>query len=111
MKRSEAIRLYKLEYLPSAQRDMVEIVRYIARDLGNPQAALRLSDEFDAAVNILSEYPYACPPYHPIRLLSHEYRKLIVRNYIMLYWVSEETRTVTIMRVVYAPSDYERLLT
>ena len=30
---------YKLEYLPAARKDMLEIVRYISRDIGNPYAA------------------------------------------------------------------------
>ena len=35
--------MYKLEYLPVAQRDMVEIVRYISGELQNPAAADRLA--------------------------------------------------------------------
>ena len=34
---------YKLEYLPVAQRDMIEIVRYISEELKNPIAADRLA--------------------------------------------------------------------
>ena len=37
--------MYKLEYLPVAQRDMVEIVRYISGELQNPAAADRLAME------------------------------------------------------------------
>ena len=37
--------VYKLEYLPVAQRDMVEIVRYISGELQNPAAADRLAME------------------------------------------------------------------
>ena len=36
-------RLYKLEYLPVARKDMLEIVRYISRELQNPDAADRLA--------------------------------------------------------------------
>ena len=34
--------MYKLEYLPVARKDMLEIVRYISRELQNPDAADRL---------------------------------------------------------------------
>ena len=37
--------LYKLEYLPVARKDMIEIVRYISRELQNPDAADRLAVE------------------------------------------------------------------
>ena len=43
---------YKLEYLPVAQRDMIEIVRYISEELKNPIAADRLAVEL---VGIKSE--------------------------------------------------------
>ena len=33
--------MYKLEYLPVARKDMIEIVRYISRELQNPDAAVR----------------------------------------------------------------------
>ena len=80
--------MYNLEYLPVALQDMVAIVRYISRELGNPAAA----------------------PYTPIRPLKHEYRKVLVQNYFIFYWVDEEKKLITIARVVYAKSDYDPLL-
>ena len=104
------MRLYDLEYLPSARRDMVEIIRYIARNLNNEGAALRLAEKFDEAVKILLNFPYSCPVYYPLRTLRYEYRKLIVGKYIMFYRVTEETKTVTVACVVYSGSDYEKQL-
>jgi len=102
--------LYKLEYLPVARKDMLEIVRYISGELQNPDAADRLAVELvDAAENVLT-FPYANPAYRPIRPLKHEYRKILVQNYLILYWVDEEKKLVTVARVVYAKRDYGRLL-
>ena len=43
--------MYKLEYLPVARKDMLEIVRYISGELQNPDAADHLAVELvDAAV-------------------------------------------------------------
>ena len=68
--------MYKLEYLPVARKDMLEIVRYISRELQNPGAADHLAVELvDAAESVLS-FPYAPPAYQPIRPLKHEYRKI-----------------------------------
>ena len=96
--------MYKLEYLPVARKDMLEIVRYISGELQNPDAAARL-----AAESVLT-FPYATPAYQPIRPLKHEYRKILVQNYLMFYWVDEEKKLVTVARVVYAKRDYGRLL-
>lgn len=102
--------MYKLEYLPVAQKDMIEIVRYISRELQNPDAADRLAVELVNAAESVLTFPCAAPAYQPIRSLKHEYRKILVQNYLMFYWVDEEERLVTVARVVYAKRDYGRLL-
>lgn len=102
--------MYKLEYLPVAQRDMVEIVRYISHDLQNPTAANHLANALIESGEGITVFPYANPAYIPIRPLKYEYRKLMVENYLMLYWVDEERKLVTVARVLYARRDYGRLL-
>ena len=102
--------MYKLEYLPVAQRDMVEIVRYISGELQNPTAADRLAMELVNAAESVLIFPYALPVYQPIRPLKREYRKILVQNFLMFYWVDEEKKLVTVARVVYAKRDIARLL-
>lgn len=102
--------MYKLEYLPAARQDMVDIVQYISRELCNPAAADQLAIELVNAGDSIPRFPYANPAYIPIRPLKHEYRKRLVQNYIMLYWVDEEKKLVTVARVVYAKRDFERML-
>lgn len=102
--------MYKLEYLPVARRDMIEIVRYIGQELQNPTAADQLAMELIEAGDSIPKFPYANPAFIPIRPLKHEYRKLLVQNYFMFYWVDEVKKLVTVARVVYARRDYERLL-
>lgn len=102
--------MYKVRYLPIARQDMVEIAGYISQVLHNPTAAERLAVELTEAADSLSAFPYANPVYLPIRPLLHEYRKLPVRNYLLLYWVEEDTKLVTIARVLYARRNYGELL-
>jgi len=89
---------------------MIDIARYISRELNNPVAADRLALELIEAGDSIPAFPYANPAYIPIRPLKHEYRKLLVENYLMLYWVDEEKKLVTVARVIYAKRDYELLL-
>ena len=102
--------MYKLEYLPVAQKDMLEIVRYISKTLNNSDAADRLATELIVAAESVLPFPYASPVYTSVRPLKHEYRKQFVQNYIMFYWVDEKKKRVTIARVVYAKRDYKQLL-
>ena len=92
------------------EQDMVAIVRYISRELGNPAAADRLATELIDAGDSIPKFPYMNSSYTPIRPLKHEYRKVLVQNYFIFYWVDEEKKLITIARVVYAKSDYDPLL-
>jgi len=89
---------------------MIEIVRYISQELQNPTAADQLAMELIEAGDSIPKFPYANPAFIPIRPLKHEYRKLLVQNYFMFYWVDEVKKLVTVTRVVYARRDYKRLL-
>lgn len=99
-----------MEYLPVARQDMIDIARYISRELNNPVAADRLAVKLVEAGESIPAFPYANPAYIPIRPLKHEYRKLLVENYLMFYWVDEERKLVTVARVIYAKRDYDLLL-
>ena len=93
---------YTVAYLPSAVDDLQETVRYIAHTLGNPSAAQKFSEELIYQVGMLSDFPYSAPAYTPLRPLKHEYRRLLVKNYFVFYWVDEDTKTVTVARIIYA---------
>jgi len=101
---------YKVEYLPIAQKDMVEIAKYIGVNLSNPQSAERLADKMVSEIEKLSEMPYRYPAYLPIRSLNREYRKLIIDNYTIFYCVDENTKIVTIARAIYSKRNYGELL-
>ncbi|HIV03286.1 MAG TPA: type II toxin-antitoxin system RelE/ParE family toxin [Candidatus Aphodoplasma excrementigallinarum] len=102
--------MYKVEFLPIAAKDMHEIVRYISKDLCNPMAAARLAKQFITAADTLGDYPYASAVYTPIRPLEKEYRKLVVKNYMMFYWADEAQKCVTVASVLYAKRDYGRII-
>lgn len=102
--------MYELEILPRAVDDMTEIVRYISHELSNPASATALADELIETAENLCEFPYACPLHQTIRPLGHEYRRAIIRNYLMFYWVDEKSKTVTVARVIYGKRDYPSML-
>lgn len=102
--------MYRLEYLPIARKDMLDIVKYISMELQNPDAANHLAVEMVDAAESLVTFPYTTPAYQLIRPLKHEYRKILVQNFLMFYWVDEEKKLVTVARVVYAKRNYGRLL-
>lgn len=81
---------------------MTEAARYISAELKSPAAAEKLAEEFVEAAERIAAFPYAHPAYIPVRPLKREYRKRVVKNYLLFYYVDEERRTVTVARVIYA---------
>lgn len=102
--------MYKTVFLPIALNDMLEIANYISNELKNPIAADRLSEKFVGAAEALADFPYSNPVYIPMKQLEHEYRKTVVENYLMFYWVDEPSKTVTVARVIYGKRDYGRMI-
>lgn len=102
--------MYTLEYLPSAKRDMEDIAEYIGVKLANPAAVYKLAEKMVREAEKLTDMPYKCGVYFSPRPLKHEYRKLLVGNYIMFYYVDEYDKLITISRVIYAKRDIGKLL-
>ena len=100
--------MYKLEFLPIAKNDMIEIVGYIGGELQNPVAAGRVAEESIAAAEELCRFPYAHQVYIPIKPLEYEHRRVLVGNYFLFYTVDENKKTVTVMRVIYAQRALEK---
>lgn len=102
--------MYELIFLPKAKTDLEEIIIYIRNELSNPQASIRLVEKIYKATERLTEFPYAYPLYYPIKSLKYEYRKLVVENYVILYFVDEKSHSVTIARVVYGKRNVNNIL-
>lgn len=100
--------MHRLKYLPLAQKDLRNIISYIADTLKAPKAAVDLVDALDNSISRLQQFPYSCKVYKPIEPLETEYRMLPVKNCLVFYIVSEQE--VEIHRIVYAKMDIKNSL-
>jgi len=100
--------MHKLRYLPLAQKDLRNIISYIADTLKAPKAAMDLVDALDHSISCLAQFPYSCRVYQPIEPLEDEYRILPVKNYLVFYVVSEHD--VEIRRIIYAKMDIAKII-
>ncbi len=102
--------MYTVEYLPVAKKDMVDIVTYISKELQNPLVAEKFAIEMVEKIEGLARFPYSNSAYFPIRKLKREYRKLQIKNFIAWYYVDEETKIITVSRVLYSKRDVHSML-
>jgi len=76
---------YKLSYLPLFSEDLNEIVHYIAVVLKNPDAAERLVNDVEAAINKRLAMPESFAPYPSTRERELPYYPIYVRNFTVFY--------------------------
>ena len=102
--------MYEVIYLPTARKQLEDIVDYIAVELATPGAAFDFIDEVDKAAKSLAEMPYRHPTYQTSFAVLEEVRWIYVKNYNMFYKVFEEEKTVEIRRVLHQLQDAENRL-
>ena len=93
--------IYKLVILPEAQKDIRDIIMYIAISLAAPKAALDLQDAFEKEIMSLTRMPERFRTIDEQPRKDAGVRKIRVRNYYIYYLISELETTVKIMAVIY----------
>ena len=99
-------RRYRIEYLPLAERDLADIVDYIARD--RPHNARAFLDRLDRTVGRLASFPRSGKAPNDERLRRLGYRLLIVDGYLVFYVIAGTA--VQIRRVIHGARRYDFLL-
>lgn len=101
---------YQLQISKDARIDLEEIVQYISDHLSNPQAATDFMDAVEAVYVDIAQTPQMYAFCNNTILRRMGYRKIPIKNYVMVYRFSEETGSVIIMRFFYGGMDYMKLL-
>ena len=102
--------MYEIIYLPTARKQLEDIVDYIAVELAAPDAALDFIEEVGKATKSLAEMPCRHPIYHTSFALLEEVRWISVKNYNVFYKIFEEEKTVEIRRVLHQLQNAENRL-
>ncbi len=101
---------YRIEIGAQAQSDITDIMRYIGQVLLEPRTAGNLYRLLKEEILSLKQMPERYPYEDDDRLRALGIRKLLVKNYKVLYFVDTERQLVQVARVVYAGRDISRLL-
>lgn len=74
--------------------------------LQNPAAANAFADAVEQCYDLLEHTPLMYEACRDLRLRAKEYRKAVIRNYVLIYKVDEKNRTVLLLRFFYGKQDY-----
>jgi addiction module RelE/StbE family toxin len=98
----------KLNISPEARNDLLEIKKYISKDLGSPQAADNTVKKILIHIKNLQHSPEIGPRLSPKVDIETSYRFLVCGNYLAFYRFEENE--VFVDRVIYGRRDYIRIL-
>lgn len=101
---------YNIEITELAEKDLYEIGWYIATELMEPAIAKKVVEKIGEAIFKLEELPLRNALVTDERLALRSIRKIVVDNYIVFYIVTEEHKTVTVVRILYGRRDWINLL-
>lgn len=101
---------YGIHITRAAERDLNSAVDYIEFVLLNPQVADALLDEAEMKIGELSIFPERFSLVDDPVLKAWGIRFTLVKNYIAFYVVSEENRTIYIVRFLYGKRDWVTIL-
>ena len=98
--------LYRVIITPTAHREINKIYDYITEELYAENAAKDLMRQVETEVQRLKYAPKIHPQIKKIDELKREYRKLIIKNYIILYTIDEENKVVFVSHMCYDRRNY-----
>lgn len=101
---------YNIEITEPAEKDLYEIGQYIATELLEPDIARKIVEKIGEAILKLEELPLRNALVADERLALRGIRKIMVDNYIVFYIVTEEQKTVTLVRILYGRRDWINLI-
>ena len=101
---------YKLIVSNEAHKDIDDIVHYIAVELVNPAAAAEFLNDVEKSYHAVVNNPRMYSLCNDARLSRDGYRKIVIKNYLILYRIDDEAKFVVIVRIIYGGRNYSELI-
>ena len=97
--------MYRLEYLPSAETDILEIDVYLYEH--SSSAADKFADSIEKLTETLLSYPFMFPVYEDDPYFRH---MTLPYKYRLFYHVDEDAEIIKIYRVLHGMRDIKSIM-
>ncbi len=94
----------------TAAKDLSEIISYLKNELSYPDSAKLLLKKIRKETSKLKELPFLFPLVEDEILAARKIRKLSIDNILIFYILTENEKTVTVIRILHARRDWINLL-
>lgn len=97
---------YKIQLSIKAKNDYKKIISYLKNELLEPSIANRYAELINSEIQTLSYFPQKHAIIDKEIVKELEYRKLVVKNYIVFYRINERKKVVEVYRILYGASEW-----
>ena len=97
--------MYRLEYLPSAELDILEIDAYLYEH--NPTAADKFADSIERLADTLLRHPFMFPAYEDDLYFRH---MILPYKYRLFYHVDEDAKIIKVHRILHGMRDVRGIM-
>lgn len=101
---------YKILVSESYHRDLKSIIHYISHNLDAPFTASDLLNEIESTVSSLATMPQRYGLVNDNYLRGKEFRKCLIKNYIIFYKIHEESNPVMVHRILHTRQNWIDIL-
>ncbi len=101
---------YQVIFTKQAKREIKSAYQYISKTLYAKTSALQLMKEINIKVENLTIFPRLYCELEIPNLKDIRYRRIVVKNYIIIYKVNENKKEIYILHIFHSKSDYQRKL-
>lgn len=98
--------IYEIEFTEDARDEIREIYKYISENLVAKQAARDLMRKMKKTIMDLAESPKLYMKIEKKDRRKRDFRRIVIDNYIILYTIDEEKKTVYISHMYYGRRNY-----
>lgn len=102
--------LYSKIYSISSHNDVKQAINYLKHTLKSPNAAKNLYYLVESTAKKLQTFPYKYSKIDDPLLDSYHIRYVAIKNYLLFYTVTEETKIIYIIRFLYSRIDWQHIL-
>ena len=95
---------------PLAEQDIDSALAYITDALCNGQAAKKLFEDIESAIDRICEFPYSTDDCKFFLIQDENIRHVIIDNYVLVYEVKEAESKLNLLRFCYNRMDLTKLM-
>lgn len=101
---------YDYFFATHAEKDLEDILDYIALELHNPIAAQALGRKIFEAIDNICAFPKSGTLTDNVGIADNTVRRLVIDNYLLYYKPLDDDKLIYILRIVYGQRNQTNIL-